>query len=774
MQFDGVEPINPDSDFFLQLNINSGDANHGLTRAEAEELKVSFEQATDGRELMNTIRVVIVNQFTDIIEHNDFLRLPKASLSKDGLKYKVDPNTDYKVYLIANEEGIADFNTLFADIKVGNTYLANSLEQIVIGSSEGGLPIIEDTQSDLPVPMTEIFDITTSTDKATSTDNGVVQNETFFITRAASKFSFYFFISDDFEELNPADNQTVIQSVKIGNLGKNEYLFPFETKYTPDKDADRTNVKREITKFTIPEEGNGLGDYVFDLPNPFKLSDLPKKPSGFNPNNTEDLEGSNIRKYAPLIYFPETKGDKVDGLYCTISFDGENYLTPVKLPNLPYRLPRNTHVVVIITVGATSMDVIVDVQPYAQVVLNPDFGLTRDEEGNILVRDKNGKLIKIIPYDPSINASLKDIVIGDMSYVEVAYNDVIKFREFLDENGVPDGRRQDFLTTGWNLYDKDGYMTSCFIYDTALNPNDIVTTPQVGRYMEFDNLSNLILEYDHCTESDDRTSYKPNTGTKLVWTKAKILNPQTGSEEEVELNNSYFNSHDIEEIPDSYKIYYKSYDDGKTAMLTILVVYEVKNGKKTNKVLTVFTEEGDVTFDKVHVQVDTDVIGHQEGVEIYQIENGQKPVLKYLFFNNGAYQAYYLYSSVNADPQVYDWDYYHEDGYRFSSFDHSHPRYDNRDVYSQYDKWGNVISRSVDATDNSGSLGTSHNTEKMVIDNYILSSDTIINGKECKAGAMIIKYRKRTSDSSDFYWGDNDWTPTYCINQDGSKIVLIS
>ncbi|MCM1522072.1 MAG: hypothetical protein NC039_05400 [Muribaculaceae bacterium] len=40
--------------------------------------------------------------------------------------------------------------------------------------------------------------------------------------------------------------------------------------------------------------------------------------------------------------------------------------------------------------------VIVDVQPYSLVELRPDFGLERDDDGNIIVRDENGDILKII------------------------------------------------------------------------------------------------------------------------------------------------------------------------------------------------------------------------------------------------------------------------------------------------------------------------------------------------------------------------------------------
>lgn len=774
MQYEGDEPQLQTGDLNLILNIHTGDANNGLTRAEIDE---NFEQATLDRELMQTLRVIIVNQYNGIIVHKDFINLQNAT-SIDGLKYKVDFETKYKVYLIANEYGIPNYNQIFSEIKVGQQYEKDYLENQVIEIAEAGKPIINASQSDLPVPMTEIFEITTEKPKQLTVSNEVIQEETFFITRAASKFSFYFFKADDLELLESTENQCEIKSIRIGGLGKNEYLFPNETDYFPEKKDrnDRNNDNRDITSFKIPNQENGTGDFTFELQTPFKLKDLPTKSPNFNIKNpTAGLSESGIKKHVPLIYFPESKGNESGDLDCTISFDGENYLPAVRLPNLPYKLPRNTHVVVIITVNATSIDVVVDVQPFAQVDLNPDFGLTRDENGNILVRDKNGKLIKIIPYDSTITPSLRDVEIGDMRYVEVAYNDVIKFREFVDENGVPDGRRQDFLTSGWNIYSKEGNMTSCFIYETEMEPNATVTAPQSGKYMEFDNLSNLILEYDGCIESSDRTSCDKSTGEKVVWAKAAVKNPDSGEEEEIEIDNSYFNNKEsVDDIPDSYKIYYKSYDGGQTAMQTILVVYEVKNEKKTNKILTVFTEEGDVNFEKTYVNITSDVIGQQEGVKISQVENGKAPITKYCFFNNGAYQVYYLYSSVDANPLVYDWDYYHEDGYRFSSFDNSHPRYNNKNVYSQYDKWGNVTSRSIEAEDKSETADTSHNRKYMVIDNDILSNDTVINETECKKGDMIIKYRKRKPNSNEFYWGDDDWTPTYCVSPDGTKKVLIS
>lgn len=49
--------------------------------------------------------------------------------------------------------------------------------------------------------------------------------------------------------------------------------------------------------------------------------------------------------------------------------------------------------------GPADLNVQVDVQPYAQVVLDPDLGLERDEEGYIIVRNNKGDVIKYIRPD---------------------------------------------------------------------------------------------------------------------------------------------------------------------------------------------------------------------------------------------------------------------------------------------------------------------------------------------------------------------------------------
>lgn len=57
----------------------------------------------------------------------------------------------------------------------------------------------------------------------------------------------------------------------------------------------------------------------------------------------------------------------------------------------------------------TGIELTVDVQPYSCVDLNPDFGLERTEDGYIVVRDKDGNIVKYIRTDGSeLTLSLTD------------------------------------------------------------------------------------------------------------------------------------------------------------------------------------------------------------------------------------------------------------------------------------------------------------------------------------------------------------------------------
>ena len=115
----------------------------------------------------------------------------------------------------------------------------------------------------------------------------------------------------------------------------------------------------DINSFDVPTL---KGYYTYDASSLFKGQLLP------GDENTKTNEQP--------IYLLEGKhsddNNKENPYLLTLGVNG----TELKsyLPNLP-QLPRNTHVVVNITINEHAMDCIVDVRPYTGITLEPDFGL---------------------------------------------------------------------------------------------------------------------------------------------------------------------------------------------------------------------------------------------------------------------------------------------------------------------------------------------------------------------------------------------------------------
>ncbi len=102
----------------------------------------------------------------------------------------------------------------------------------------------------------------------------------------------------------------------------------------------------------------------------------------------------------------------------------------------------------------------VDVQPYAEVVLTPDFGLERDEEGYIVVRDKEGNIIKYIRPDGEV------LTLGPVNMPPYGtINGVFDSKRRALIGYFPDGRQVFF-----NYEDETGSKkTSWEIYSTERN-----------------------------------------------------------------------------------------------------------------------------------------------------------------------------------------------------------------------------------------------------------------------------------------------------------------
>lgn len=367
------DDLNPKEDgISLILNISTNDISAFGTRA--VEDPDYFEQPTLAlaTEKINSLRIIIVDvqpgsKTENKVIHNYYTgNLSYARFSISGIRFdNLNFSSTYRIYLIANENGlppsICDIFTYdetddSKGLPPGMIYNTNILENLILPSKDlgSGSFLINNESSYLgnganpvPIPMTEIFELTTDSRPNTNAEEiNYYMERNFFITRAASKFSFQFKrdgeISDKYLEL---------KSIKISGLGTQEYLFPKNTIYsqngkeykTTDPNQDYSSLKPseglEIKEFELPP-GGITGEYEF----------------GFTQNIS--AIGSEGKNYEPQIYFPESKGN--NGVFqCSLSFDGTNYTAPITLPNLT-SLPRNTKVLINVTFHEIGFEISVE------------------------------------------------------------------------------------------------------------------------------------------------------------------------------------------------------------------------------------------------------------------------------------------------------------------------------------------------------------------------------------------------------------------------------
>lgn len=111
--------------------------------------------------------------------------------------------------------------------------------------------------------------------------------------------------------------------------------------------------------------------------------------------------------------------------------------------------------------GNHDLTVYVDVQPYAEVTLDPDFGLERDEEGYIIVRNHKGEVIKYIRTDGA-ELTLGDVEMPFFGTIRAVFDS--KRRALLGY--LSDGRR-----VYWN-YDGDTQLSNMISWEIYTDEND--------------------------------------------------------------------------------------------------------------------------------------------------------------------------------------------------------------------------------------------------------------------------------------------------------------
>ena len=351
------------SEAILYLNIEPV----GLTRAGTATLP--------DNEKMHSVRVIVLHE-NGTVEHNKFYSLDGAQVQR-AILLKVTPDEKKKIYLFANEEsvsaveGVADVNSTLSAFF--HTYVEgmSGFEDAV-----NGLYFAPDYSAGKPIPMSSMYEIDFP---EKGNFDGV-----FCVVRVATKFTVNFknwrgeeVTVENFTIASHADRNSLMAHVssypKILNLETNQpyptwidWLKAVSDASNEDSDA-ATNRFGWLTDYRLPEqttakvythEGLKIGKPTVDID---------------YPDNSKPGVASDV----PVFYLPESKNLKAGATeqeyILTIKIAGRAEPFVCKLDKLK-ALFRNTHLVVNITMY-NSNEIVVDVIPYSEVNLEPEFGL---------------------------------------------------------------------------------------------------------------------------------------------------------------------------------------------------------------------------------------------------------------------------------------------------------------------------------------------------------------------------------------------------------------
>lgn len=352
------------SEATLYLNIEPV----GLTRAGIATLP--------DNEKMHNVRVIVLHE-NGTVEHNRYYALEGSQVQKFIL-LKVTPNEKKKIYLFANEESVSAMEGV-AGVNSTLTAFFNNYTEGMPGfeAAVSNLYFAPDYSGGKPIPMSSMYEINFP-------EKGNFDG-TFYVIRVATKFMVNFMnwrgeevIVENFTIANHADKNFLM--AHVNDSEQNEELFNGKTwidwlkevsdASSEDDDYATTEAAGWLKDYELPEQADKEKTYTHGR----VTVGLPTVDID-NPNNSKPGVAKNI----PVFYLPESKSPKAgatDGeqeYTLTIKINGRDEPFVCKLPNLK-ALFRNTHVVVDITMY-NSNEIIVDVIPYSEVILEPEFGL---------------------------------------------------------------------------------------------------------------------------------------------------------------------------------------------------------------------------------------------------------------------------------------------------------------------------------------------------------------------------------------------------------------
>ena len=327
------------------VNLNISVALSDISQSGTRASDIYPEAPVNDNEKMKTLRIIVVRNNDNIVEHNRIYNLEVTSTDCYSEPMKVIGNEKKRIYLFANEAteikttGFFPKRKLvecdFEKIQPGSLFFTDYISSLTIRLGSNMERI------DGPLPMSGLYMVDVPAEDC---------ERELSIMRAAVKFTFNI--------TNKSSRSIEITKLTIDKMAEREYYLPHNATYIERETTEGTKFW-DINSFDVPTL---KGYYTYDASSLFKGQLLP------GDENTKTNEQP--------IYLLEGKhsddNNKENPYLLTLGVNG----TELKsyLPNLP-QLPRNTHVVVNITINEHAMDCIVDVRPYTEITLEPDFGL---------------------------------------------------------------------------------------------------------------------------------------------------------------------------------------------------------------------------------------------------------------------------------------------------------------------------------------------------------------------------------------------------------------
>lgn len=313
-------------------------------------------------EYMYTLRIVILHE-NGTVEHNMYIDFGEIPQTECYRIFKVTRNETKKIYLIANEENAStDLHEQLETLTTGNTTFASIVDNFVF---------IPDYKN--PIPMSSVYDVPVKAEN-------LVERE-FYLVRAATKFAFRF--------TNKRKSKVSIDAIHISDIAGATYLIPHKREPLFMSFDDESLYWINWLKKVADESQQSPDDVeladrrgwiqAYDIPSETSHQEVTVNGPLEVPSMTGDQPGKAV---LPVFYLPESKklkagsatyGEQEYTLKLDMSENGKELSFTKTFPNLK-ALFRNTHVLVDITFTEKD-EVKVQVVPYAEVILEPEFGL---------------------------------------------------------------------------------------------------------------------------------------------------------------------------------------------------------------------------------------------------------------------------------------------------------------------------------------------------------------------------------------------------------------